>query len=215
MLLWETILNTRRRGRPVRIPGITRCAAITKSGRRCRGRALPDSPYCVFHDPEVGLASRRRAVPRKARGEARTRYHLPGVASRLTTRRGITEALDKLYNDTREGSISPATGQVLFNILERLLAAYEKSRRKRNPHGPDRSRAAVLCRKLARKYITTVQKGKDGRAGRDGSAGGSPASSEKRPRVTEAEPAPLKLPLFEPDAPRTIPFPASLAAGQA
>jgi hypothetical protein len=214
MLFWEKILSTRNNGKPVRLPGVTRCAAVTKAGRRCRGKVRPDSPYCVFHDPQIDLSSRRRANSRKPRLVRPTRYHLPGVASRLTTRKGITAALDRLYNDTREGQISPQTGLVLFGMLEHLLAAYNKSRPKRTPHQRDRSRAAALCRRLARQYISVAEKERAAR--RDG-AQAAPADpgSSRQPHRAGQDRQRLRFPLPETAPPETVRWPGELAAQQA
>jgi hypothetical protein len=214
MLLWERILYTRHNGQSVRLPGVTRCAATTKAGRRCRGKARPDSPYCVFHDPELDLSSRRRSNAHKPRLVRPTRYHLPGVASRLTTRKGITAALDKLYNDTRDGQISPQAGQALFGMLERLLAAYNKSRPKRTPHRQDRSRAATLCRKLARQYISVAEKERKGNGERVQPTPAEPNAS-RQPRRSDQDQPRLRFPLPGTAGPETIRWPAELAAQQA
>jgi hypothetical protein len=34
------------------VNGHRRCAGTTKAGDACRGRALPESDFCVFHDDE-------------------------------------------------------------------------------------------------------------------------------------------------------------------
>lgn len=42
----------------------TKCSAITKAGKPCRGRVLPGSQYCLSHDP----ASRERLKEAQRRG---------------------------------------------------------------------------------------------------------------------------------------------------
>ena len=211
MLLWETILSTRYAGRPVRLPGDNRCAALTKTGRRCKGRTRNGSQYCIFHDPSLDLGARRRAARTRPRARKRTQYHMNGVASRLTTRRGINAALDRLYNDTRAGLIPPEAGQVLFNMLERLWDAYSKNRAAGTASGEDRSRAARLCRKLAKNYISLVEKHRGGGPGL--TASNSP--KEARPSTRPAAGSKLKLPPFEPSPPATTPWPANLARREA
>jgi hypothetical protein len=160
MLLWESIQSALRQGKPLHLPRNKRCAARTKAGTRCRGRTRRNKPWCIFHDPSVDLAERRRASGRGGAANRRTRYHLDGVAARITTRRGITEALDRLYNDTRAGLIAPETGLVLFQMLERLWGTFKTSGSRRIASGKDHSQAARLRRKLARRYIRAVDKHK-------------------------------------------------------
>ena len=208
MLLWETILSTRHAGKPVRLPGDKRCAGMTKAGTRCKGRSRNGSQFCIFHDPSIDLAARRRAAGHKPKTKKRTQYHLDGVASRLTTRQGITAALDRLYNDTRAGLVAPETGQVLFNALERLLEAYNKTRATKTGSGQDRSRAARLCRKLAKSYIALAERSRISCA-----LPGDPRSAkETAPAVPHSGPSRLKLHSAEPGPARTTSWPANLAA---
>jgi len=208
MLLWETILSTRHTGKAVRLPGDKRCAGITKAGTRCKGRSRNGSQYCIFHDPSIDLAARRRAAGNKPKAKRRTQYHLDGVASRLTTRQGITAALDRLYNDTRAGLVAPETGQVLFNALERLLEAYNKTRAAKTSSGQDRSRAARLCRKLAKNYIAMAE--------RHRSLGALPSdtdsSKETTPAARHAGPGRLKLHSAQPAPAATASWPPNLTA---
>ena len=208
MLLWETIVSTRHAGQPVRLPGDKRCAANTKAGTRCKGRSRNGSQYCIFHDPSIDLAARRRAADNKPKTKKRTQYHLDGVASRLTTRQGITAALDRLYNDTRAGLVTPETGQVLFNALERLLEAYYKSRAAKTSSRQDRSRAARLCRKLAKTYIAMAERNRSlGALPRDAGS-----SKETAPAVRHSGPGRLKLHSAEPGPATTASWPPNLAA---
>lgn len=132
MLLWEALCSNAAPGMqpgapatsdpvvPRRLPFDTRCAAITKSGRRCRGRIREGTEYCVFHDPAV--AERRRRAAGK-RGRARRRLaHLPGgYLAKLTSRRAVGQAMDRLYREIRLGLVTPEMGRVLFDVLTRLL----------------------------------------------------------------------------------------------
>lgn len=153
MLLWETLSEIQKGASTLRLPGDLRCAALKKSGLRCKGRVLRNGEFCAFHDPQAQEARRG-----KRRSPARqSQYHLDGIPSRLTTRRGVTLALDRLYNDTRTGLIQAEAGQVLFGMLERMLDGHVPNHRKSSGR-PDRSRAAVLRRRLARIYISTDRK---------------------------------------------------------
>ena len=98
-----------------------RCAAITKSGRRCRGRILPDADFCPFHHPDV-VARRRQAMSAASRGEQRRLSRLPGgYLRKLSTRASVGTAMDRLYRDVRLGEVTPEMGSVLFGILTRIL----------------------------------------------------------------------------------------------
>ncbi len=147
MLLWETLRRSCGQQSRIRLPGDLRCTAIKKSGLRCKGRVIRESELCAFHDPDARVARDQRPRPQR-----KTQYHLDGIPSRLTTRKGITLALDRLYNDTRTGLISPDAGQALFTMLERLMDAHLETRRRQNGR-LDRSRAAKLRRRLAKTYI--------------------------------------------------------------
>lgn len=156
MLLWESLHIPGRDGKRPRIPGDKRCVALTKSGRRCRGRAQGEGGVCVFHDPALEVQAKLQAARVRRPTNKKTRYHLDGVPSRLTTQRGVTQALDRLYNDTRLGLISPEAGKVLFDILERLLATHVPAQRRAHSASRGRSRLLQLRRKLARTYISEV-----------------------------------------------------------
>ena len=65
MLLWEALrvwpedqpgpvqTENAQALRTQRLRYDTRCAALTKSGRRCRIRSRRDSDFCPFHDPTL------------------------------------------------------------------------------------------------------------------------------------------------------------------
>ncbi len=139
MLLWE-ILNRAERSvddhpleaengiRPLagllrthRLPYEKRCAALTKSGRRCRGRIREGSDWCLFHDPAIA-AKRRLQSPSSAKRRLRRLSHLPdGYLRKLSNRRAVGEAMDRLYREVRLGVVSAEMGNVLFAILTRIL----------------------------------------------------------------------------------------------
>ncbi|MGB2984744.1 MAG: hypothetical protein WBE26_02580 [Phycisphaerae bacterium] len=104
-----------------RLPFDRRCAALTKAGPRCRGRIRKEGEFCPFHDPELTAERRRRMAADGARKHRRL-SHLPGgYLRKLTNRAAIGEAMDRLYREVRLGVITPEMGEVLFNILTRLL----------------------------------------------------------------------------------------------
>jgi len=132
MLLWEALTRLRTvepadssRAEevlcPQRLPYDRRCATVTKSGRRCRGRIRNGSEHCALHDPAVVHARMlRRSSPKTI---ARRRLsHLPdGYLRKLSNRAAVGAAMDRLYRELRLGLVSPEMGSVLFSILTRLL----------------------------------------------------------------------------------------------
>ena len=135
MLLWEALCETPADKikkaatdpsaplRVQRLPYETRCSAVTKSGRRCRGTARPGSETCVFHDPEVAEKRRRRLATANTRNRNRLARLPDGYLRKLTTRRTVGEAMDRLYREIRLGKVTPEMGKVLFDVLTRLLDA--------------------------------------------------------------------------------------------
>ncbi len=133
MLLWEALSMPAGSGdqlppgdidspkRTHRLPFDKRCAAITKSGRRCRGRIRQGTDWCVFHDPHLTAERRRRIAANGGRRHHRL-SHLPdGYLRKLTSRRAVGEAMDRLYREIRLGFITPEMGRVLFDVLNRIL----------------------------------------------------------------------------------------------
>ncbi len=132
MLFWEAV-DAFRRGRPIasvqacdsvrnpRFPFDKRCAATTKSGRRCRGRIREGSEYCFFHDPEVSSQQRRHGCSKGGRSRHRLTHIPDGYLRKLKNRASIAEAMDRLYREVRLGIVTPEMGTVLFGILSRLL----------------------------------------------------------------------------------------------
>ena len=132
-LLWETLIaelpdqnniqpsSGNRAGGVRRLPYDRRCVAITKAGRRCRGRIRQGSEFCPFHDPELTAERRRRNAAKGGRCHHRL-SHLPdGYLRKLTSKRAVGEAMDRLYREVRLGTVTPQMGRVLFGILTRLL----------------------------------------------------------------------------------------------
>lgn len=132
MLLWEALTRLRSAGSdvapkpeellcPRRLPYDKRCARITKSGKRCRGRIRGGSEYCALHDPAVVEARSLRRVSTQSIARRRL-SHLPdGYLRKLSNRPAIGEAMDRLYRELRLGIVSPEMGTILFSILTRLM----------------------------------------------------------------------------------------------
>jgi hypothetical protein len=159
MLLWEHLGAMARQKseikptsasaarQTVRLPFDTRCAALTKSGKRCRGRVLPDKEHCVFHDPET--AAKRESARLKKSSRRNKLARLPdGYLRKLTSRRTLGEAMDRLYREVRLGIITPDMGRVLFDVLTRLLDSGLVDGGVA-PRAPQRSRAERLRPKMS------------------------------------------------------------------
>lgn len=129
----------------VRLPYDTRCAAITKSGHRCRGRVLPNRECCFCHDPES--VAKRQASGRRSKHRSKLARLPDGYLRRLTNRRSVGEAMDRLYREIRLGIITPDMGRVLFGILTRLLDS-GLSDADAAPRAPQRSKAARIRPKI-------------------------------------------------------------------
>ncbi|MGQ9648565.1 MAG: hypothetical protein ACUVXJ_00455 [Phycisphaerae bacterium] len=130
-LLWEALRfrTQKQEGGAARIeptqiytrePKQKQCAATTRSGRRCRGKARPGQDFCPFHDPNLTAEQRREIASRGGRSRRRL-SHLPdGYLRKLTTPAAVGEAMDRLYREVRLGIVDPAMGRTLMDILTRL-----------------------------------------------------------------------------------------------
>jgi len=136
MLFWEALgvqsrpkddnnqpSGVKRAIRGPRLPYDQRCAAMTRSGHRCRGKIRLGADFCLFHDPAA--AARIRQMSAAKRDPQRNRLaHLPdGYLRKLTSRAAVGEAMDRLYREIRLEVITPQMGEVLFGILTRILDA--------------------------------------------------------------------------------------------
>ncbi len=133
MLLWEMLEARTPQGQaesPLvapepshtkRLPFDMFCSAMTKSGRRCRGKIRKGGEYCVFHDPELA-AKRKKALSSHSNKRRRKLSHLPdGYLRKLSDHRSVGQAMDRLYREIRLGIITPEMGRVMFSILTRIL----------------------------------------------------------------------------------------------
>jgi len=129
--------------RTPRLPCDKQCAAATRSGKRCRGRVREGSEFCPFHDPSLSEERRRHIAAMGGRSHHRL-SHLPdGYLRKLTNRRAVAEAMDRLYREVRNGVISPEMGTVLFNVLTRML---DKGLCDAKPNGGGASRRSKIDR---------------------------------------------------------------------
>jgi len=131
MLLWESLsldengcagrVSAGSALRTRRLPYDRQCAARTKAGPRCRGRIREGSDFCLFHDPALSEERKRLSAARGGRSRRRLTQIPDGYLRKLSTRRSIGDAMDRLYREIRLGVVTPEMGRVLFDVLTRLL----------------------------------------------------------------------------------------------
>lgn len=101
----------------------------------------------MCHDPEFIDKRRRRRADGNAQGRRRM-THLPdGYLRKLSNRRSVGDAMDRLYREVRLGVITPDMGGVMFQILTRLLDS-GLANANGAPRAPHRSKAARVRPKL-------------------------------------------------------------------
>ncbi len=104
-----------------RLPFDQRCRARTKDGNRCNGKVRANCDFCVFHDPAV-VAKRKLNQQDPEKRRRRSLSHMPdGYLRKLTSRRAVGQAMDRLYREIRLELITPEMGYVMFRILTRLM----------------------------------------------------------------------------------------------
>lgn len=161
MLLWEalrarlagvknsTVLPENIAGASVRLPFDKRCSAITKSGKRCKGKIREGSEHCFFHDPALTLERKRQIAAKGGRRHHRL-SHLPdGYLRKLTSLRAVGQAMDRLYREVRLGIVTPEMGQILFTILTRIMDSGILKNTSASPTSSSRARAHQLRPKLS------------------------------------------------------------------
>lgn len=160
MLFWEALTLPREQNGgppttqsavlcPQRLPFDKRCATVTKSGKRCKGRIRPGTDHCPLHDPVLTAEHRKRPASNGARAHRRL-SHLPdGYLRKLSNRTSVGNAMDRLYRELRLGIVTIEMGLVLFNILTRLLDSGLVDSGKLNVTAGRRSKATRLRPKLS------------------------------------------------------------------
>jgi len=168
MLLWEMLeappLRTEgaspdtkpEASRTRRLPFDLFCCAVTKSGRRCRGKVRKGGEYCVFHDPELADKRKKTMASTPAKRRRKLSYLPDGYLRKLSDHRSIGQAMDRLYREIRLGIITPQMGHVLFSILTRLLDS-GLADLNGAPKAPSRTKAARLRPKLS-ELLTQTEK---------------------------------------------------------
>lgn len=155
-----------------RLPYDRRCAAKTKSGKRCRGTIREGTEYCVFHDPSLAAVRiQRQAAARDSRRRNKLSILPDGYLRRLTSRRGVGQALDRLYREIRVERMTVEMGRVLLDILARLMDA-GLCEDGRDPQSWNRTKAKRLRPKLE-ELLTEAEKSAWRRAVQAGKTGGA------------------------------------------
>ncbi|MCP4594328.1 MAG: hypothetical protein GY842_26665 [bacterium] len=203
-LLWEALCapqespaptDTSTPPEPRRVPHMPfslRCTALTKAGRRCRGRARKGTGFCPFHDPELSAERRQQIAASGGRRHHRLARLPDGYLRKLTSRRAVGDAMDRLYREIRLSKITPEMGAVLFGILTRVLDSGLADNGAIRPAGARRSKADKLRPKL-RELLTRAERSAWNRAVAEAPehmTGESAAPRRKRPaRTTEDQAA--------------------------
>jgi hypothetical protein len=102
------------------------CEGRTKDRQPCRGKALPGSRWCLFHDPAKAAA---RAEGRKRGGKTRSKPAavLPADTpdAPLKSVRDVIAFLGRTANDVRKGALDAKVGNCLAGICGQLLSALD------------------------------------------------------------------------------------------
>jgi hypothetical protein len=104
------------------------CQATTKGGNPCKGKALPGSPFCMFHDPAKDEA---RRVGRKRGGRTRGEQvkGKPAAVSgdtedvALESIQDVIALLAATINAVRRGKMEPKVGNCLGVLAGQLIKA--------------------------------------------------------------------------------------------
>jgi hypothetical protein len=102
------------------------CEGKTKDGQPCRGKAVPGSRFCPFHDPgraEATAEGRRRGGKARSKPAAVLAADTPDVA--LDSVRDVVTFLAGTVNQVRRGQVDPRVGNCLGVLCGHLLKALE------------------------------------------------------------------------------------------
>jgi hypothetical protein len=103
----------------------TQCTGRTKSGARCRARALPGGKYCISHDPSkvTELQAWRRQGGYASSNANRARRSLP--AAPLTTLQ-LRAHLSKVLVDLIAGEIAPNVATASAAVVRTLAELHRQ-----------------------------------------------------------------------------------------
>lgn len=139
-----------------RLPFDTRCSAVTKLGKQCKGRIRSGREWCPFHDPEI-IARRQQNGSSQERRIRRKLSHMPdGYLRKIKDRASVGHAMDRLYREIRLGIITLEMGRVMFTVLNRILESGLADHGK-TPKNIQRSKAERIRPKLGN-LLTRTEK---------------------------------------------------------
>jgi hypothetical protein len=98
---------------------VARCSAITKDGKQCTVRPLPDSQWCHHHDP--ALAERRDEMRRKggeARSNARRAVRQWTAAGRELETADIPHLLRSCMFSVKAGTMEPSVASAIVALAK-------------------------------------------------------------------------------------------------
>ena len=101
-----------------------RCNGTNKQGEQCRGNALPDSRYCIAHDPAkvVDIAAARRKGGQASSTRAKAKRAMEGAAMTPAELEGIIAVTLKAV---LSGHKSPAIGSAIASLCRAAVAVRE------------------------------------------------------------------------------------------
>jgi hypothetical protein len=98
-----------------------KCSAIARSGNRCTSPVLPDSRFCLMHDPQASEV--RRAASRKGGKSRATSERMKKALPETMTASDVAAWLSALFTSVLTGRIDAKTGNACAAIARVLLEA--------------------------------------------------------------------------------------------
>ncbi len=102
------------------------CNGVNKQGERCNGKALPDSEFCIAHDPKkvIAIAEARRRGGQARGNRSRAKRELEGAAMTASELGGI---LALTIRHILAGEQTPGVGQAIAALSRASLEAGKSS----------------------------------------------------------------------------------------
>lgn len=96
---------------------VAKCSAITRAGKPCKGSPLPNSAYCMAHDPEY---AERRAEGNRKGGEARANAkraarQWAAIGEQITPDQ-LPAMLRACMISVKAGTLEPAQASAIANL---------------------------------------------------------------------------------------------------
>lgn len=99
---------------------LRQCTGTTKAGKRCSAVALPDSEFCISHDPTrvVELAAYREKGGQGRSHENRAKKSLKGTYQDMAALKGrLITALEKVEG----GALEPGQANAMANLARAIV----------------------------------------------------------------------------------------------